>query len=60
MIFWMLGIFHFVCAILGFVCKVLEKKRQSFENVCKQVKKTVKVSEFIERREGVHKTMSKN
>ncbi len=31
---------HFVCAILGFVCKVLGK-RGSFENVYKQLKKTV-------------------
>ncbi len=37
----MWGILHFVCAILGFVFKVLKKKRQSFENVCKQLKKTV-------------------
>ncbi len=28
-----------MCAILGFVCKVLKKKRQSFENVCKYLKK---------------------
>ncbi len=33
------GILHFVCAILGFVCKVLKNKRQSFENVCKLLKK---------------------
>ncbi len=31
-----------MCAFLGFVCKVLKKtKRQSFENACKQVEKTV-------------------
>ncbi len=33
--------FCILCAILGFVCKVLKKKRQSFENVCKQLKNTV-------------------
>ncbi len=47
-IFWMQcfillemwGILHFVCAILGFVCcKVLKKRGQSYENVCKQLKK---------------------
>ncbi len=48
-IFWMQcfilqemwGTLYFVCAVLGFVCKVLKKKMQSFENVCKQLKKTV-------------------
>ncbi len=34
------SILHFVCAILGFVCKV-KKKRQRFENVCKQLKKRI-------------------
>ncbi len=29
---------HFVCAVLGCV-KFWKKKRQSFENVCKQLKK---------------------
>ncbi len=28
-----------MCAVLGFVCEVLKKKRQSFENVCKYLKK---------------------
>ena len=35
---------HFVCAVLGIVCRVL-KKGDSFENVCKQLEKTVKETE---------------
>ncbi len=45
-IFWMQcfisqemwGILHFVYAVLGFVCNILKKKRQSFGNACKQLK----------------------
>ncbi len=54
-IFWMQclilpetwGILHFVCAILGFVCKVLKRKRQSFENVYKQLKKKMNMCIFL-------------
>ncbi len=36
-----------MCAILEFVRKVLKKKRQSFENVCKQLKKNVNAHKFL-------------
>jgi len=32
---------HFVCAGLGIVCRVLEEKNESFENVSKQLEKIV-------------------
>ncbi len=34
-----------MCAILGFMCKVFLKKRQRFENVCKQLKKKTVITE---------------
>ncbi len=54
-IFWMqyfiqdmYGILHFVCAILGFICKVLKEKSQSLENLFKQLKTNLyKLSECV-------------
>lgn len=49
------GILHFVWAVLGTVCRVLKKRGQCFENVCKQLEYTVTLLFFNQSRKTRHK-----